>query len=145
MPPRTVATFDAAFPDDAEWDEHGNLLIPGGRAVTEALHDALVAIGSHCTPVVQHSFYGWKFDIECKGTRFTYIVQSFENDQWLLICNPRIRALRRLFSQPSDDIIAPGSTTMHTVLTSNNCFSNVRWYNREQFEKGGGTGAATPT
>jgi hypothetical protein len=145
MPPRTLATFDAAFQDDAEWDEHGLPLVPGGRGVTEALRDALERLGPRCTPLVQHSFYGWRFEFESDGKQFTCIVQSFEDEQWLLICEPRRSVWHKLISRRDDDNVAVGLTAIHEVLTSDSRISNVQWHQREEFEKGGSLGAPTPT
>ena len=33
MDSRDLVTFDADFPDDAQWDEQGNLVVPGGQAI----------------------------------------------------------------------------------------------------------------
>ena len=145
MPLRTLATFSAAFQDDAEWDEHGMPLVPGGRRVTEALHDALESLGLQCTPVVQHSFYGWRFEFERDGRMFTCIVQSFEDDQWLLICEPRRSIWPKLTGRRDYSTVGMALTTLHEVLTCDTRISNLRWHQREAFEKGGSLGAPTPT
>mgnify|MGYP001291978625 CR=1 FL=1 len=145
MPHRTLATFDAAFQDDAEWDKHGKSLVPGGRGVTEALRDALERLGPRCTPVVQHSFYGWRFEFERDDRRFTCIVQSFEDEQWLLICEPRRSVLRKLVARRDKDNVAGGLTTIHEALTSDARISKVQWHQRQEFEKGRSLGAPTPT
>ncbi len=141
---RTHATFDGAFPDDGEWNADGTPMKPAGENVTSALRAGLMVSGICCSDILQRSFYGWEFDYDVEGTPFLCVVQPYEDGQWLLICEPRISVLRRIFSQPSDDILAAGLTTMHNVLTSNTYFSNVRWHDREQFEKGGSLGAPAP-
>ena len=59
---RGFVTFDADFPDDSEWNEKGDLLVPRGRAIAEELRAELRLRGCSCTEVNQHSFYGWSFD-----------------------------------------------------------------------------------
>jgi len=58
---RDWVEFSADFPDDAVWDSHDNLLVPGGKAIAEVLRDHLARRGFSCTSVRQHSFYGWCF------------------------------------------------------------------------------------
>ena len=138
MPVRTHATFDADFPDDGEWDDDGIPLKPAGENVANAIRNGLTNRGIRCSEILQRSFYGWEFDYDVDGTSFICVVQGYEDDQWLLICEPRQNVWRKLFMRKDDDKLRQGSTTLHGALTSDSRFSNVRWYDREQFEKGGG-------
>ena len=129
----TLATFDADFPYDAKWDERGLPLIPGGKAVTIALRDAIENRGNTCSDVLQHSFYGWEFRIRILNRSHTCIVQSYENDQWLLICEPRFATWYRLFSKRSGDADAVAVNVVGEVLNSDSRFSDIRWHQRKDF------------
>ena len=145
MSPRTHATFDADFPDDGQWDADGIPLKPAGESVTSVIRAVLMERGICCSDILQRSFYGWEFDYDVEGNTFLCVVQAYEGEQWLVICEPRRSVWRKLFAQKGDDMLAAGSTTVHDVLASGTRFSNVRWYDREQFEKGGGMGSVAPT
>jgi hypothetical protein len=141
----TQATFRAEFPNDAKWDENGTPLIPGGEAVTRAIYDGFRRCGVPCSDVVQRSVYGWQFDFNNDGTRFICVVQAYESDQWLLIFDLPRSGWRRLFSSKSNDTITLAAKKIHQLLISDSRFSNIRWYNRKQFKKGGSPGTMAPS
>src|ERR1051325_8056390 len=95
--PHTLATFNADLPDDELWDDNGNLLVPGGFALAELLVAALQRLGCFCDKVVQHSFYGWSFVLDCDGKKARCILTRAE-DEWLLqVERKRSRLIRFLF------------------------------------------------
>ena len=49
MEVRDFVTFNAAFPDDAVWDEQGNALIPAGRTIAECIVKLLQEQGLRCS------------------------------------------------------------------------------------------------
>ena len=128
----THATFDAGFPEDAQWDVNGTPLKPAGEGVTSAIRAGLLNRGIRCTDILQRSFYGWEFDCDVDGRSFICVVQAYEGDKWLLICEPRRSLWQELFSRNDDQELGAASTTMHEVLTSDSRFSNVRWHHREK-------------
>ena len=139
----THVTFGANFPDDGQWGANGAPLRPAGEGVAAAIRAGLAARGSRCTGILQRSIYGWEFDCKLDRTRFICVVQGYEHDQWLLICEPRVGWVRKLFSRVDGAKIASAVTSIHEVLTSDQRFSMVRWHVREQLGKG--QGAAAPT
>lgn len=130
---RELVTFDAEFPDDAQWDEQGHVVVPGGRLIAEAIKDQLQG-SAFCSNVSQYSFYGWAFDVTCEDTRVWCLLQT--GDAWLLLLEPQESLMRRLFTSSSFTGFAKLQTKVRDILTVDKRFSNVLWYTRAEYERG---------
>jgi hypothetical protein len=137
---RNFVTFIAEFPDDAAWNEKGDLLVPGGRAITEELGNLLRTHGCTVTTVEQHSFYGWTFDV-VDEQRAAFILAQAENE-WLVILSPRQTLWSRLTGRDYETplkILA----RVHESLKLDKRFSNIRWHTRRDYEGGKGDRASS--
>jgi hypothetical protein len=133
--PRTFVTFTADFPDDASWDDRGNLLVPGGRTIAAVLATALRLAGSSCTDVVQHSFYGWTFDVTCDNIKCRFVLADGDAEmEWLLQIEGRLSLLGLSFRRSSCDDIRSCQVRVHEILHNDIRFSNVLWHTREDYE-----------
>lgn len=83
----TFATFEADPTDDSEFSDAGEIVIPRGRGLSEALTQALERQGFKVPQWVQHEFYGWKATVELSGQKCWLLLQGGE--PWLLIVEER--------------------------------------------------------
>jgi hypothetical protein len=131
---RNLVTFIAHFPDDAQWDEQGNALVPGGRAIAEAIRGQLEARGIACSSVAQHSFYGWAFQTTCGNSKVWCLLQA--GDSWLLELHRRTTLLSRLFGSVDTLELQNLQQNVQDILVRDNRFANVLWYTRSDYESG---------
>jgi hypothetical protein len=143
MDRRDFVTFDADFPDDAQWDEQDNPVLPGGRLVAEAIREKLQIAGVSCSAVSQHSFYGWAFDANAENAKVSYLLQAGEGwlpggllCNWLLRLEPQESLLRRWFGPFNSAGFESLQTKVHDILTGDKRFSKVLWYTRADYESG---------
>jgi len=132
---RNYLTLNATFPDDAEWDERGNNLVPGGRSTGEYLIDVLATLGYTCSKLVQHSFYGWRFVARNQATSVVCLIQAggIGPDTWLVIFKPEPSLLRRLF-YPNDETAFVGFLAdVERILANEAKSSNLRWYTMNEY------------
>jgi hypothetical protein len=134
MDRRDFVTFDAEFPDDAQWDEQGNALVPGGRAVAEAIKDKLQERAVSCSDVAQHSFYGWAFDVKSENSRVWCLLQT--GDAWLLLLEERKSLMKRFFGSSNTAGFDSLQMKIHDILTGDRRFSNILWYTKSDYESG---------
>jgi hypothetical protein len=139
---RDFVTFTADFPDDAQWDERGDLLVPGGRAIAEALRENFQGRGLRCSEVCRHSSYGWAFDATSEKNKvWTLLAAAAEG--WLLQLVQRKSLLAQLIDLTSRNEFPGLQREVHATLTSDKRFSNVLWYTRADYE-GRQEGSRTP-
>jgi hypothetical protein len=134
---KNYVTFDADFPDDIQWTEAGDILVPAGQEVAEVISSALSQYGFACSSPEQHSYYGWAFEVNA-GPQFLCIVQSFKT--WLLICDLQFslkdRLLGRKYSQEYQAVL----DALNSVLQQDTRFSKVKWFTQEEYENSLKTG-----
>src|SRR5688500_2563713 len=75
--------FAADIPDDAVWNEAGDLIIPPGRQLAEHLVASLERRDVRCSEVCQRSFYGWEFEVDIDQLSALAVLQQSTN--WLLV------------------------------------------------------------
>ena len=127
---RGYATFLADLPDD-QVEDGDEIVKPGGAAIAELLRAAVANRGLTTSPVYQHSFYGWAFDVSAGGVTVWCMVQF--PDPWLLITEVPGTLLGRLFRR------RPGET-QETVLSilretlSAPPFKSAAWMTRTEYE-----------
>src|SRR5262245_11200321 len=93
------ATFHADLPDD-QVEIAGDIVKPGGAAITELLRAAIEKRGLLPSAVSPRSFYGWTFDVSIDGVVIGCMIQF--PDPWLLITDVRGRFYHRLLRRQPD-------------------------------------------
>ncbi len=131
---RDLVTFDANFPDDAQWDGHGNLLVPGGRAAAEAIRARLQQAGVSCSAVSLHSFYGWGFHANSEQERVWCLLQAGEG--YLLTLDLERSMIARLFGPAKPPGFVKLQSKIHNIFMSDDRFSNVLWYTKADYDSG---------
>jgi hypothetical protein len=130
---RNFVTFNADFVDDAQWTDNGDLLVPGGRTIADALCFALQKIGCVVSPVSQQSFYGWTFDANIENLTLNCVLQA--GADWLLVATPKPTLTGRLFGNHIQSF-RKFVIILHDVLVNDRRVSKVFWYTREDYEAG---------
>jgi hypothetical protein len=141
---RDFVTFNADFPDDAQWDKQGNLLVPGGQTIAESLRKQLQATGFTCSDIFQHCDYGWTFDVVSDNIDVWCLLAAAE-DGWVLMLEREKSIMGRLLGT-SDNLAFEGfQDKVHEILTGDSRFIKVLWYSRKDYNSGKGKrGSAKP-
>ena len=124
---RFYFTFDADFPEDAEWNQDGDLIVPEGRAVIDAIKSGIISKGLAVAFVQQHSYYGWAL----QSDTFWCMVQSVE--PWIMIVENRVSILRRIINKrDSNSKFHSFLNTLESILRADGRFDNIKTYSREE-------------
>jgi hypothetical protein len=126
---RGYATFLADVPDD-QVEEGGEIVKPGGAAIGELLRASVAQRGLATTPVYQHSFYGWAFDVTVGGKTVWCMLQF--PDPWLLITDVRESFLGRLFRGPSRETHEAVLSILRETLAATP-FRSTTWTTRSEY------------
>ena len=129
---RTLVTFEANCLDDSLWDDDDNLRVPGGRILAEKLLNKLNGNGFVSSTVLQHSFYGWTFDVGRGKASVQFVLQG--GCPWILVADK----LHAQQAATTDGISLARIVLLEVdrVLQSESMFSEVRWFNRQDYELG---------
>lgn len=96
-----TSEFKSTFPDEWQFDERGNPILPGGRDIADAIVAWLRKTGAAVTHVQQYEYYGWGFETICNDSTFYNVVNSAGGRcyltvtmdwywlKWLLLTRPR--------------------------------------------------------
>lgn len=124
-------TFEASLPDDSEWNQEGDLLVPGGRAIAAVLIELFREVGVNVEPVEQQEYYAWLIPVESDGLRLEFYLHDLH--PWLLICESQGRwyQLQRK-RQKLQALSARVLTELRERLQSDSRFSDVRVGSRER-------------
>lgn len=124
-------TFEASLPDDSEWNQEGDLLVPGGRAIAAVLIELFREVGVKVEPVEQQEYYAWLIPVESDGLRLEFYLHDLH--PWLLICESQGRwyQLQRK-RQKLQALSARVLTELRERLQSDSRFSDVRVGSRER-------------
>lgn len=133
---RTFTTFEADFPDDAEFAKSGDIKRPGGHNIALVLCEMLKRRGLKVANPQQHSFYGWAFFVSDDRLRFWFLLQSGE--RWLLLSQNKTSLLPRLFSSDSLSQHRRILETLNDIIAQDRRFQRVQWFTRRAFEKSKG-------
>lgn len=117
------AIFSADFPDDAKWNDEGDLIVPGGKAIAAHLVEQLGKRGIEAKQPSQHSYYAWLIEVkEGKATVRCYL-QNLE--PWLLTSE----AKGSLFGggKAKEELHSRVVTALADATKSDSRFSDVRW------------------
>lgn len=135
--------FMADFPEDASWDNRGNLLVPGGLGVCLFLVSGLRGLAVDCSDPKQHSFYGWSFTARAGVGGAWVLLQG--GLPWLLICEPRRRLLSGVFGQTTELGCEKLLQTVDEIVRSDSRITEKAWYNEAEYRrKPRGPGSASP-
>ena len=126
-PLRDCAWFKTELPDDTEWNDKGDPVVPAGRAVTTRLQQILRFAGINTNAPEQHSYYAWKVEAKRDNVEVECLVQALE--PWILLTIPH----GGLFSRKSKrqlhiDVIAALANGMNVA----NGFPEVGWATRDE-------------
>ena len=130
---RVFVTFNADFPDDTKWNDSGDMVIPGGQTIAEVLKQALESHGCTCSCVYQHSHYGWTFDTTCDSFTSQCVLAAAEG-AWLLQLVPKRSLVSLLTGKSHVAKIRLAQTCVHTILKSEDRFSEILWHTRQHYE-----------
>jgi hypothetical protein len=143
---RNYATVVTEFADDGEWDDSGNMRIPGGRQVGAHFREMLRRHGFPCSELSQHSFYGWEFVATTDTVAIWCLIQPghLGADSWLFILDRKTSLIRRLIR--SDEASFKESLiTIHNILINDRKVSRVLWHTQDEYDHGpANSGATTP-
>lgn len=128
----TFVTFEAEFPDDAVFDSGGDIQVPGGKNVAEAIVGSLRTRGTNVTEPAQHSYYGWKFTARAGNESFDFVLQY--PGPWLLL-SQRAESLMDKLRQPrSEDTHRKVLEAVATILEHDHRFRRQSWFTKEEYE-----------
>jgi hypothetical protein len=137
---RQFVTFKTTtFPDDAEWNDNDDLLVPGGRLVSKAICDLLSGAGFKVSEPRQHSFYGWSFEVIFLDRVEWFLIQGGE--PWLLLVEEHSSLWRRIFGRGHLQEILD---VLHKVLQQDQRFCEVQWFTESEYRSGAKSGHRTP-
>jgi hypothetical protein len=130
---RTFVHFDGTFEDDAVYDDDGGVLTPPGKAILSVIQDRLTCSGYQLTPIEQHSFYGWTFDINDTGLPVWVLLQP----DWLLMIGKRGFLGRRVrWPSETKNIYLPKLLkVIHGILASDTRVDDIRWYTPSGYDQ----------
>jgi len=75
MPAYHTIQFEYSSADDAwEFDSDGNPRCPGSRSLVQQVITLLKARKIQCTDFEQHSYYGWGFTTEYRGSKIYHVI-----------------------------------------------------------------------
>jgi hypothetical protein len=129
---RDCVTFGASFPDDAQWNENGDLILPGGKAVLDAFRKGMQGKGLVCSESEQYEFYGWAFHVR-KDAWFVMFLLAEVPEGWLLQIVPHRSFINRLFRRPNLAQLRIWTQAVHEVLSEDDRFSIQKWWTRREY------------
>lgn len=136
----TFATFDSDLPDDSEFSDAGDIVIPGGRGLSEVLTQAFERQGFNVLEWNQYEFYGWQTTLELSGQKCWILLQG--GRPWLLIAENRSGILSWIHK--TGDAFRETLLAIDTALKDEDRIKNVSWFSRAEYEKGSQVGSARP-
>lgn len=80
-----VVEFQSTFANEWRFDAHDNPIMPGARELADAIVRELGKRVNVITPVEQHSYYGWAFDVKFKGCRFVNVLNPADTVCYLTV------------------------------------------------------------
>jgi hypothetical protein len=81
---RTVV-FHHTFENEWRFDDHNTAVAPGARDLAEGVARELGKSVNVITPVEQHSYYGWAFEVKFAGCRFVNVLNPADEECYLTV------------------------------------------------------------
>jgi len=125
----SFATFESDFPDDSV-EERGDIAVPGGRNIMQAICDCLKKRGYRISNFDQHSHYGWSFDLRGNEGSFWLLVQY--PGPWLLSVNDSRMVWSRILGGKSAFAAFLGQC--RDCLQSIPQLRSISWMSRKEYE-----------
>ena len=127
---RTFVTFEADFHDDSEFSSSGEISIPAGRGLGQALANALELQNFKVSEWVQYEFYAWQATAELAGRKCWILLQG--GQPWLLIAEDRTGLLERIHKSKTSFLEV--LMAIDAALKEHKIFSNISWFTRSEYE-----------
>jgi hypothetical protein len=140
---RAYLTFEADFPNDAEFAESGDIKRPGGLMIAQVLCKVFQRRTMIVSEPEQHSFYGWSFVVGDGGSTIWFLLQF--PGPWLLLSQNRTSLRERIFSPRSSSKHRTVLEILNESLAKDKRFREMKWYTKQQYESGGDRFAAKIT
>ena len=113
---------------------------PPGRSVAARLVSHLRDAGAHVShDVTPWETYGWEFGVRANDVGVSCILQA--SDSWLLITHPVRSFWDRLRGRSFATEHSAVCLAVNETLRADPAVRNVRWYTRQEFERGSGRAA----
>ncbi|HXT99571.1 MAG TPA: hypothetical protein VN903_01175 [Polyangia bacterium] len=121
-------TVRFAYAGDLEWtfDENGDPVLPGGKALTLDIATALASAAGPVPDVDQHSYYGWAFAWRSGNGSFFHVLNAGDDEVYLTV-DMWAAFLKRLLLQRPAAAFDRHCARLETVLAAIPGVSNVRW------------------
>ncbi len=120
------ATFDSSYPDDSTEDANGEVIVPAGRTIAEAIAAKLppeISLG-------QHSFYGWKFEFEYGVNRRGWALLQ-QPGPWLLIVEAKTGFFER--GKTKESAFQEAIQAIQSAILAVPEITNVAWMSQDEF------------
>lgn len=121
----------ADFPDDRIEDDNDIVQFPG-RNITEALRDALQALGYQVSDPIHAHEHGWELDVHRGRKRLWMQITSMGDDGECLIMTKNMTSWLR----PDFDVYRVFLTDLQQVLEADARFSQIAWLTKEFWREG---------
>jgi len=127
---KSYAVFESDFPDDSQ-EKDGEIVIPAGRNILEALCKKLTDAGADVKPPLQRSFYGWFSEFTLGKVTIWFLLQ--QPGPWLLIVEARSGWLTS--GRAKADATAKGIGMINNALMNETRIGELDWMTKEEFER----------
>jgi hypothetical protein len=122
-------TFESLLPDDSVYSSSGDVEIPDGKNLAASIQQALNCTGLKVSEPAQHSFYGWRMNVEDAEDSFSLLLQC--PGPWLLICEIKTFWLTRFWK--GNKALEAFSRRVASSLTSVSAISSISVQTQEAF------------
>ncbi len=128
---RSLATFQADFPDDSVEDDL-NIVLVGGKNVTEAIRDILVAQGCTDAKLRYGGEHGWELTFAYQG--YPLWMQVTQLDHYILVCKESPGTGDGSESAPHLKVLL----MLNEYLRRDGRFHDLIWYRQQDFLRSSG-------
>ena len=128
---RCIAVCKADFPDDFTdemLDEKGEVIKPGGLNFTEAIIKLLEKEGMEISlPNADLEHYSWEINVCWRGRDIQIFITDLMEEKIIHI-NLSFPFLAKIFSKKAFYLDISFLNTVHSLLSEDSRFSNLKWY-----------------
>ena len=119
-------SFQYAGALDWEYDETGEPVTPGGRALTERIAASLTFETVRSAAVEQHEYYGWGFTSELGRDSFYNVLNAVDPDVFFTVKMEWYLAKKTLFRSP-EIALKRYCQILRDAVSSLDGVSEVKW------------------
>ena len=129
---RTHVVFEADFTEDGVWTQSGAVVQPSGLNIASTLTEMLIHKDFEVSKATPIESYGWDFTV----SRVVWFVLQCPGP-WLLLSKNNGPLVRKLFDAKAlavthRDVLEK----LNALLHQDSRFHDIRWFTREEYEKG---------